>query len=59
LPWELTEEERVEKLDTHSYACLLWSIDIPMAILRLLIQATDIQRLLLPPEDYDPVVQGD
>ncbi len=57
--WELTDEERVQELDTQSTASLLWSMDAPEAILRLLLQETEIERLLEPPEDYDPTVQGD
>jgi hypothetical protein len=55
----LTEEEHVEELDTHSKASLLWSMDIPEAILRPLLQETEIKRMLEPPEDYDPTLQGD
>lgn len=56
---ELAEEDRVEELDAQSKANLLWSVDVPEAILRLLLQETDIHRLLAPPEDYDPTFQGD
>jgi hypothetical protein len=56
--WELNKEERVEELDTHSTATLLWSVDSPEAILRLLLQETDIQRLLEPPKGYESTVQG-
>ncbi len=57
--WELTDEERVEELDTQSTASLLWSVDAPEAILRLLLQETEIERLLEPPDGFDPTVQGD
>jgi hypothetical protein len=57
--WELTEEERVEELDTQSTASLIWTVDVPEAILRLLLQETAIHRLLEPPEGFNPTVQGD
>jgi hypothetical protein len=57
--WDLTEEERLEELDTQSKASLLWAVDAPEAILRLLLQETDIKRLLEPPGGYDPTIQGD
>ena len=57
--WELTDEERVEELDTQSKASLLWAVDVPETILRLLLQETDIERLLEPPDDYDPDIQGE
>ncbi len=57
--WELTEEERVEELDTQSKASLLWAVNAPEAILRLLLQETDIESLLEPPQGYDPAEQGE
>jgi hypothetical protein len=56
--WELTEEERIEELNKQSTASLLWSVDIPEAILRLLLQEMDTQRLFEPPEGFDPTLQG-
>jgi hypothetical protein len=57
--WELTEEERLQELETQSKASLLWAVNAPEAILRLLLQETDIERLFEPPEGYDPADQGD
>ncbi len=57
--WELTEDERVQEVEDQAKASLLWSVDVPEAILRLLLQECDIERLLEPPEDYDPQVQGE
>ena len=34
--WELTEEERVEAVNEQATASLLWTMDAPEAILRLL-----------------------
>lgn len=57
--WELTEEERVEAVNEQATASLLWTMDAPEAILRLLLNETEIQRLNKPPEDYDPEEQGE
>ncbi len=57
--WELTEEERVDELEAQSTASLLWAVDIPEAIIRLLLQETEIERLFEPPEEYDPEIQGE
>lgn len=59
IQWELTDEERVEAIDEQSRASLLWIMDAPEAILRLLLGETEIQRLFQPPENYDPEEQGE
>jgi hypothetical protein len=56
--WELSEEERVQELENQSAASLLWAVDMPEAILRLLLDETAIERLYAPPEGYDPELQG-
>ena len=57
--WELTEEERVQAVEEQATASLLWTMDAPEAILRLLLSETGIQRLLAQPKGYDPEEQGD
>ena len=57
--WELDEEERVKAVEEQATASLLWTMDAPEAILRLLLDETGIQRLYGPPEGYDPREQGD
>ena len=57
--WEMTDEERQVELDQQANASLLWSVDIPEAILRLLLSETRIERTFEPPEGYNPDVQGD
>jgi hypothetical protein len=57
--WELTEEERVEAINEQAVASLLWTMDAPEAILRLLLGETEIQRLYQSPEDYQPAEQGE
>ena len=57
--WELTEEERVEAVNEQAIASLLWTMDAPEAILRLLLNETEIQRLHEAPENYDSEEQGE
>jgi hypothetical protein len=57
--WELTEEERIQAVEEQATASLLWSMDAPEAILRLLLEETDIKRLFEPPDSYNPAEQGD
>jgi hypothetical protein len=57
--WELSEEERIHELHTQATASLLWAVDAPEAILRLLLGLTGIDRTLDPPEDYDAELQGE
>jgi hypothetical protein len=56
---ELTEAERIQAVEEQASASLLWSMDAPEAILRMLLEETDIERLLEPPVSYNPVEQGD
>jgi len=56
--WDLTDEERVQAVEEQATASLLWTMDAPEAILRLLLEETGIQRLYAPPKDYDPAEQG-
>jgi len=57
--WELTEEEHVEAVNEQATASLLWTMDAPEAILRLLLNETEIQRLYQTPDDYAPAEQGE
>jgi hypothetical protein len=57
--WELSEEERVQAIEEQATASLLWTVDAPEAILRLLLGETEIQRLYAPPKDYNPEEQGE
>jgi hypothetical protein len=57
--WELDEEERIQAVEEQATASLLWSMDAPEAILRLLLDETGIQRLFKPPDGFDPVEQGE
>jgi hypothetical protein len=56
--WELTEDERREELEQQATASLLYAIDAPEAILRLLLDETEIERAFDPPPGFDPNQQG-
>src|SRR4030042_1488680 len=57
--WELGEEERREELEDQARASLLAAVDTPEAVLRLLLDETEIVRAFGPPEGYDPEQQGE
>jgi hypothetical protein len=56
--WEMTDEERQIELEQQATASLLWSIDIPEAIVRMLLSETRIERTFEAPDGYNPDVQG-
>jgi hypothetical protein len=57
--WPLGEEERIQELETQATASLLYAVDVPEAILRLLLNETTIERAFDPPEGFDPEQQGE
>jgi len=57
--WELDEDEHAAELEQQATASLLWAVDAPEAILRLLLDETAIERALEPPQGYDPEQQGE
>lgn len=57
--WELTEDERIVELHNQAIASLVFAVDAPEAILRLLLDETAIDRALDPPDGYDPEQQGE
>ena len=57
--WELTEVERAQEIENQARASLLWSVDVPEAILRLLLNETKIERAYEEPRGFDPEMQGD
>lgn len=56
--WDLSEEERLAELETQATASLIHAVDVPEAILRLVLDETRIQRSFEPPPGFDPEVQG-
>ena len=57
--WPLNEEERIQELETQATASLLFAVDTPEAILRVLLNETAIERAFDPPAGFDPELQGD
>lgn len=57
--WELTETERAQEIEAQATASLLWSVSVPEAILRLLLNETTIERAYEPPNGYDHDLQGE
>jgi hypothetical protein len=57
--WELSERERAQELEDQARASLLWAVDVPEAILRLLLDEVEIERAYGPPEGFDPGMQGE
>jgi len=57
--WELSEEERVAELEQQANASLIWTVDVPEAILRLLLEETAIERAYEPPAGFDAEQQGE
>jgi len=59
IQWELDELERITELEQQAQASLLWAVDNPETILRLLLNECEIERALTPPQGYDPDMQGE
>ncbi|MBN2550085.1 MAG: hypothetical protein JXB15_13055 [Anaerolineales bacterium] len=57
--WDLSEEEKQEELEAQATASLLWAVDAPEAILRLLLNEHEIETAFTPPAGYDPEQQGE
>ncbi len=57
--WELSEDEAEIEMHEQATASMLWGVDAPEAILRLLLGETEIRRAFAPPPGYDPEQQGE
>ena len=57
--WELSDEERVQELESQATASLLWAVDASEAFLRMMLQETEIERLFEAPSGYNPELQGE
>jgi len=57
--WEMNEEEQIVELEQQAIASLLWIVDLPETILRLLLDETGIERAFKPPKGFDPDLQGE
>jgi hypothetical protein len=56
--WELSAQEHAQELEQQARASLLWVLDAPEVILRLLLDETAIERAYSPPPGYDAAQQG-
>jgi hypothetical protein len=59
IQWDLTPEERVAEVEEQAQASLMAAVDVPEAILRLLLGETAIERAFDKPEGYDLEQQGE
>ncbi|NIS79454.1 MAG: hypothetical protein GTO14_04415 [Anaerolineales bacterium] len=59
IQWELSEDERRKELEDQATASLLWAVDVPETILRLLLSECEIERTYDPPEGFDVESQGE
>jgi hypothetical protein len=57
--WEQTEEDRAVEIDHQAAASLLANVDVPEAILRLLLNETEAEETYGPPPGYKPDQQGE
>jgi hypothetical protein len=57
--WEQTPEERAAEVEAQAGASLLANVDVPEAILRLLLNETASDVVYAPPPGYNPQEQGD
>jgi hypothetical protein len=57
--WEQTEQERATEIENQAAASLLASVDVPEAILRLLLNETEAEQTYAPPPGYQPGQQGE
>ncbi len=57
--WEQTPEERASEVEAQASASLLANVDIPEAILRLLLNETAADVVYAPPDGYNPAEQGE
>ena len=57
--WELTESEKIGELEQQAQASLLWAVDNPETILRLLLNECEIERAYDSPRGYNPDFQGE
>jgi len=57
--WEMSEDEQIIELEQTAIANLLWIVDIPETILRLLLDENGIEQAFKPPKGFDPDMQGE
>ena len=57
--WEQSEEERAAEIERQAAASLLATVDVPEAILRLLLNECDSEQTYDPPRGYKADQQGE
>lgn len=57
--WEQSKEEQIQELEMQAGASLMQSVDIPEAIIRLLLNETEILNTRVPPAGYNKEIQGE
>ena len=57
--WETSEDEQIVELEQQAMASLLWIVDVPETILRLLLDENGIEQAFKPPKGFDPEMQGE
>jgi hypothetical protein len=57
--WEQTEGERAAEIESQAAASLLANVDVPEAILRLLLNESEAEQTYAPPPGYTPDQQGE
>ena len=57
--WDMAPEERGDEVEEQAAASLLYNVDIPEAILRLLLREVEVERAYHPPFGYNAEKQGD
>jgi hypothetical protein len=59
IQWEMSDLERLQEMEMQATASLISCVDVPEAVLRLLLNETTIERAFDPPQGYDPEEQGE
>jgi hypothetical protein len=59
IQWELSVDERRKELEDQAKASLLWAVDVPETILRLLLSENEIERAFQPPNGFNSEKQGE
>jgi len=59
IQWDMDDAERLEELEAQATASLLYVVDVPESMLRLLLDETNVERAFEPPPGFDPELQGE
>jgi hypothetical protein len=59
IQWDMDDDEKLEELEAQATASLLYAVDVPETMLRLLLDETKVERAFEPPPGFDPELQGE